>query len=135
VVDAPAVHAYIGGMHSLICRRLITLVVAYAVALNLLLPLLPAFVLAAEATNPAEICATGGSTSPTGLPDGHGSLCPFGLACSHDCGATGFLAGGACSAAVFVPHIAPSLSLVRVEDQSRVQRVAAAQFARAPPPA
>ena len=135
MVDAPAAHPYIDGMHRLICRRFITLAVAYAVALNMVLPLLPAFALAAEATNPAEICATGRATSPTGLPHGHGSICPFGLACSHDCGATGFLAGGARSAAVFVPCIVPSLSLVQVDDPSRVQRVAAAQFARAPPPA
>jgi hypothetical protein len=134
VVDAPRVHPYIDGMHRPICRRFIALAVAYAVALNLVLPLLPAFALAAEATNPAEICASGGSISPTGLPNGHGSLCPFGVPCSYDCSAAASLALDARSAALFLPSRAHSFSLVRFDNQMLVQRDVAAQFARAPPP-
>jgi hypothetical protein len=63
-VDAPALRSYIGGMCRLICRRVVALAVAYALALNPVLPLVAAFGSPAEAAILADLCTTNGSGSP-----------------------------------------------------------------------
>jgi len=134
-VDAPAVDPYIGGMYRLICRRLTALAVAYAVALNLVLPLVPALAQAADATILSDICVTDGSTPGTDLPDTHGSACPYGVACSHDFGANGAIAIGPRGVTALVPRSTPLSLSVRLDDEARVPRDIGACFARAPPPA
>jgi hypothetical protein len=118
-------------MYRMTCRRLIALAVAYAVALNMVLPLLPAFAPAAQAsettgattamTIPGPICGTGYSGERSGgdLPNGHEPDCPFGLACSAlNCAATA-------SASVF--------QVVCSDDAGFRPRDSGAPFARAPP--
>jgi hypothetical protein len=129
-------------MYRMTCRRLIALAVAYAVALNVVLPLLPAFAPAAQAsgttakTIPGPICGTGYSGERSGgdLPNGHEPDCPFGLACSAlNCAATGFLAVGARGVLVLAPAAASVLHVVCSDDAGFRPRDTGAPFARAPP--
>jgi hypothetical protein len=93
------------------CRKAVTLAVAYAVALNLLVPLLAALaseVQGAPATF-AEFCATDqGSAASGGDRTGqHEPVCPLGPAClMQDCGPNGFLPLGSETVATFAiePH-------------------------------
>jgi hypothetical protein len=145
-VDAPAIRPYIGAMYRMTCRRLIALAVAYAVALNMVLPLLPAFAPAAQAsettgattakTIPGPICGTGYSGERSGgdLPNGHEPDCPFGLACSAlNCAATGFLVVGARGVLVLAPASASVFQVVCSDDAGFRPRDSGAPFARAPP--
>jgi hypothetical protein len=127
-------------MHRRTSRRLIALAVAYAVALNVILPLLPAFAPAAEAgaATPAQICGAGrsGERSGADLPSGHGPDCPFGLACSMpDCTAAGFLAVGTRSVLLLAPASTSVLRVVRPDDAAFRPRDTGTPYARAPPPA
>lgn len=135
-VDAAKLRPYIGAMYRLICRRLVALAVAYALALAPVLPLLAAFAWAAD-LGPAgvgEICASKRSDarSPADVPNGHGAACALGTGCAlQDCAAAGLPAAGAVTAAIaafgsaaFSLH--PADAAVRLRDGG-------ANFARAPP--
>src|SRR5262245_41771869 len=106
-VDAAKLRPYIGAMYRLICRRLVALAVAYALALAPVLPLLAAFAWAAD-LGPAGvggICASKRSDAspPTDVPNGHGGACALGTGCAlQDCGAAGLPAPGGASAAIGV---------------------------------
>jgi len=114
-------------MCRLICRRVVAVALAYVLALNSVLPLLPAF-----AAGAGEICATdhAGTRSGTDLPDRHGPVCPFGTACA----APGCDAAGLPIVVVAVASVsAPDLFLVCPDDAARVQHDVGRPFARAPP--
>jgi hypothetical protein len=124
-------------MCRLICRRFVALAVAYAVALNLVVPLLAAFALAADATpaSLAERCAPDQSgASRGGDRNGHPPACPFDSAClMQDCGANGAFAAGASSAAILAFGTGPLLLSIRLDGRTLLPREAGVQFARAPP--
>ena len=125
-------------MCRLICHRFVALAVAYAVALNLVVPLLAAFALAADSApaSLAELCAPdqSGAGPGAGHPSGHAPLCPLGMTCpAQDCGANGFLATAPSSVATFALGLAPSLVFIRLGDKTLVPPDIGAQFARAPP--
>jgi hypothetical protein len=72
-------------------RKLVALAAAYAVALNILLPVLAAILPASAigGTGPAVICSTGGAASDRGAPQQPQPLCPCGAACAMPgCAAT-----------------------------------------------
>ena len=88
------------------CHKAVALAVAYAVALNLLVPLLAAFASAAQAVPAtfAEFCATdqGRAASGGDRKDQHAPECPLGPAClTQDCGPNGFPALGSETVATF----------------------------------
>jgi hypothetical protein len=125
-------------MGRLFCRRFVALAVAYAVALNLVVPLLAAFALAAEAApaSVAELCASEqpGTIPGAGDRNGHAPVCPLGSACStQDCGANGPFAAGSTGAATFAFDPRPLLPSIRLEGKALRPREFGAQFARAPP--
>jgi hypothetical protein len=117
-------------MYRPICRRLVALAVAYALALAPVLPLL-AF---ASATGLGEICATrqSGAGSGADLPNEHGAACPLGAGCAMPgCGAGGVLAAGAGTVTVAALHSVPYL--IHAPDEALLLREGGAHFARAPP--
>lgn len=131
-MDALALRPYIDRMCRLICRRIVALVVAYAVALNLVVPLLVTFAFAADAVIVADLCATDRSGFPADLPNNPRLVCP--LACSApDCRVNGLLAGGSDSATVLVARAARPLFFIALDGQAPPPRDSGAQFARAPP--
>jgi hypothetical protein len=131
-MDAAALQPYIDGMCRLTCRRIVALVVAYAVALNLVVPLLVTFASAADAGTVAELCARDRSGSPADLPTKPRPVCP--LACSAaDCGVNGLLAGGSASFTVVVARAARPLFFIALDGQAPPPRASGTQFARAPP--
>jgi len=140
----------------LICRRLVALAAAYAIALNMVSALLPAFAPAAEAgaatggatdlattdlattdlTTLAQMCGTGqsGERSDAGFPHGHGRDCPFGWVClTLDCSATGSLAVGVHGGILLAPASATPLHVVSAGDAAFRRRDIGTPFARAPP--
>ncbi len=124
-------------MYRLIRRRVVALAVAYALALNPVLPLLAASAWAGD-LGPAgvgEICVTtqSGARSGADLPRRHGPVCPLGMACSmHDCGG-GFppVGAGGVTGLAFGPT--PLLFFIRRDDGAFQVRASHAHFARAPP--
>jgi hypothetical protein len=115
-----------------ICRRVVALAVAYAVALNLVLPLLAAFASPADAVIVADLCTTNRSGSPADLPGKPRPICP--LACSApDCGINGLFVGGSGSATALVARAPRPLFFIGLDDQTLLPRDIGAQFARAPP--
>jgi hypothetical protein len=122
-------------MHRLINRRVIALAVAYALALAPILPLLSAFARADDVVlaGLAPLCAGGdvGERSAADVPNGHGSLCPFGAGCSaQGCGADGVLS---VAAVVEIIAFGTATSLLRLERDTPPLRVGGVHFARAPP--
>jgi hypothetical protein len=131
-VDVPALRSYIGGMCRLICRRVVALAVAYAFALNLVLPLVAAFASPAEAAIVADLCTTNRSESPADLPSKPRPICP--LACSAPgCGVDGLFADGPGRAAIFVDGTTRPLFVIDVDDQAPLASDPGAPCARAPP--
>jgi len=111
------------------CHKAVALAVAYAVALNLLVPLLAAL---------AEFCATDqGSAASGGDRTGqHEPVCPLGPAClMQDCGPNGFLPLGSETVATFAVDPTAVLLSPRLDDERLLLRVIVARFARAPPQA
>ncbi len=125
-------------MYRLIRRRLVALAVAYALALGPTLPLLTAFVTAAD-TGPvilSDICATDHSDagSDADAPNRHRPVCPLGMMClAQDCGANCCPAVGAHGATVTIPGLQSFVSLVSFDREIFVLRNIGTQFARAPP--
>jgi hypothetical protein len=135
----------------LICRRLVALAAAYAIALNMVSALLPAFAPAAEAgaatggatdlattdlTTLAQMCGTGqsGERSDADPPNRHGRDCPFGWVClTLDCSTTGSLAVGVHGGILLAPASATPLHIVSAGDAASRRRAIGAPFARAPP--
>jgi hypothetical protein len=123
-------------MYRLICRRLVALGVAYALALSPVLPLLAAFVWAAD-IGPAgvgEICASKRSdaSSPADVPNGHGAACPLGTGCPlQDCSAAGLPAPGGVTAAIVV--LGPAPFFVHPAEAVLRPHDGGPHFARAPP--
>jgi hypothetical protein len=123
-------------MYRLICRRLLALAVAYALALAPVLPLLGAFAWAAD-LGPAgvgEICASARSDarSPADVPDGHGAACPLGTGCPlQGCSAADVPAPGGATAAIGA--LAPAQIFVRAAEAVPRPRDGGPHFARAPP--
>jgi hypothetical protein len=123
-----------------ICHRAVALAVAYAVALNLLVPFLAALASAAQAMPAtfAEICATDQGSAASGgeRRDRHAPECPLGPAClTQDCGPNGFPALGSETAATFALEPTAVLLYPRLDDERLLRRVIFARFARAPPQA
>ena len=124
-------------MYRLICRRLIALAVAYAIALAPVLPMLAAFAWAGD-LGPAgvgEICASKRSdaNSPADVPNGHGAACPLGASCPlQGCSAAGLPASGAAIAAIGV--LGPARFFVHRVEAVLHPREGGPHFARAPPP-
>jgi hypothetical protein len=119
-------------MYRLICRRVVALAAAYALALSPILPLLTAFAAASDFALAArgEICAT--KQSGADRPNGHGASCALGIGCSgQDCGANGVLAGPADSTTIRALRPAPFFT--RLAEEGSVGRAHGAHFARAPP--
>jgi hypothetical protein len=135
-VDAAKLRPYIGAMYRLICRRLVALAVAYALALAPLLPLLAAFAWAAD-LGPAgvgEICASKRSDarSPADVPNGHGAACALGTGCVlQECGAAGLPAPGEATAAIDV--LGPARFFVHPVETVLRPPDGGPHFARAPP--
>src|SRR5262245_36810244 len=137
-VDAAKLRSYIGAMYRLICRRLLALGVAYALALAPVLPLLAAFALAADPgpVGVGEICASKRSDArwPAEVPNRDGTACPLGAGCPpHSCSDAGLPASDGVAAAIgalgparFVAHSAEAVSR---------PRDGGPHFARAPPQA
>jgi hypothetical protein len=127
-------------MFRLICRRIVALAVAYAVALNLIVPLLAALASAAQA-DPAtlvELCAAdqGGAGSSGDRPVRHGPLCPLGPTClMQDCGPNGVLAHGSQTVTTFSPQSTAALLSIHPDDERLLLRAIGARSARAPPQA
>jgi hypothetical protein len=123
-------------MYRLMCRRLVALGVAYALALAPVLPLLAAFAWAAD-LGPAgvgEICASKRSdaSSPADVPNGHGAACPLGTGCAlQDCSAAGLPAPDGATAAICVPGAARFF--VYPAEAVLSPRDGGLHFARAPP--
>jgi hypothetical protein len=123
-------------MYRLICRRLIALAVAYAIALAPVLPMLAALAWAAD-LGPAgvgEICASKWSdaSSPADVPDGHGAACPPGAGCPlQGCSAAGLPASGAAIAAIGV--LGTAQFFVHPVEAVLRPRDGGPHFARAPP--
>jgi hypothetical protein len=125
-------------MYRLICRRLLALGVAYAIALAPVLPLLAAFAWAGDLgeARVGEICSSQRSdpSSPAGVPNGHGAACPFGTGCSlQDCSAAGLPASGTAIAAIGV--LGPARFFVHPVEAVLRPRDGGPHFARAPPQA
>jgi hypothetical protein len=123
-------------MYRLICRRLVALAVAYALALSPVLPLLAAFAWAAD-LGPAgagEICVSKKSdaSSPADVPNRHGAACPLATGCPlQDCSAAGLPAPGGITAAIGV--LAPARFFVHPAEAVLRPRDGGPHFARAPP--
>ena len=131
-MDVPALRSYIGGMCRLICRRVVTLAVAYALALNLILPLVTAFGSPAEAAIVADLCTTDRSGSPADLPSKPRPICP--LACSTPgCGIDGLFAGGSAGAMVPIARATRPLFVIDLDGQAPLARDPGVPCARAPP--
>jgi hypothetical protein len=131
-VDAPALRSYIGGMCRLICRRVVALGVAYALALNLVLPLVVAFASSADAAIVADLCTTNRSGSPADLPSKPRPICP--LTCSAPgCGVDGLFADDPDSAMVSVARTTRPLFFIVLDDRAPLARNTGAPCARAPP--
>jgi hypothetical protein len=125
-------------MHRLISRRIIAFVLAYALALAPVLPLLTVFARAGDVdlADRGVLCASkqAGARSAADVPNGHGPLCPFGAGCSvQGCGADGVLPVAAGVVAILAFGAAPSL--LHFEGGSPLLRAGGAHSARAPPPA
>jgi hypothetical protein len=123
-------------MHRLISRRVVALAVAYALALAPVLPLLTTFARAGDldSAERGALCASVqvGARSAADVPNGHGSLCPFGAGCSaQGCGADGVLSAAAAVVEIIAFGTAPSL--LRLERDAPPMRAGGAHFARAPP--
>jgi hypothetical protein len=123
-------------MYRLICRRLLALAVAYALALAPVLPLLAAFAWAADPgpAGVAEICASKRSdaSSPVGVPNGHEAACPLGTGCSlQDCSGAGLPASGGATAAIGV--LGPARLFAHSAEAVLRPRDGGPHFARAPP--
>jgi hypothetical protein len=76
-------------------RKLVALVAAYAVALNILLPVLGVVLpVASGAPGFAVLCASQGAASDRGAPQKPEPLCPCGASCAMPgCGTTGLPCG------------------------------------------
>jgi hypothetical protein len=123
-------------MHRLISRRVIALAVAYALALAPVLPLLNVFARAGDldSADLGALCASKqvGARKAGGVPNGHGSLCPFGASCSaQSCGADGVLPATAGMVEILAFGAAPSL--LDFEVGSPLLRAGGGHSARAPP--
>jgi hypothetical protein len=124
-------------MYRLVCRGFIALVLAYALALAPVLPLLAAATSAPE-LGPAgagEICATkpSGAGSDVDVPNEHRSACPLGAGCAMPgCGA-GVLAAAASTATLIAFRSVPLP--VHPAPEALPLRAGGAHLARAPPPA
>jgi hypothetical protein len=123
-------------MYRLICRRLVALAVAYALALAPVLPLFAAFAWAADLgpVGVGEICASKRSdaSSPADVPNGHRPACPFGAGCAlQDCSAAGLPAPGGATAAIGV--LGPARFFVHPAEAVPRPRDGGPHFARAPP--
>jgi hypothetical protein len=121
-----------------ISRRVVVLAVAYAVALNLLVPLLTALAPAAQAATAtlAELCATdqGAATSGDDRKGRHEPMCPLGSAClMQGCGRGGLLALGPQTVAAFAFDSTAVLLSIRLDGERFLLRAIGARFARAPP--
>jgi hypothetical protein len=123
-------------MYRLICRRLLALGVAYALALAPVLPLLAAFAWAADLgeARVGEICSSQRSDarSPADVPNGHGAPCPLGTGCPlQGCSAAGLPASGPATAAIGV--LGPARFFVHPVEAVLRPRDGGPHFARAPP--
>jgi hypothetical protein len=116
-------------------RKLVALAAAYAVALNILLPVLGAVLPAAASGAPglAALCAAGGAASDHGTPAKPQPLCPCGAACAMPgCGATALPGGAAIGASPALACVGP---VGLRQDGQRVQAFwpGGSKFARGPP--
>jgi hypothetical protein len=124
-------------MYRLVCRGFISLVLAYALALA---PVLPLLAVATSApvlglAGAGEICATkpSGAGSDADVPNEHGSACPLGAGCAMPgCGA-GVLAAAAGTATLIAFRSVPLP--VHPAAEALPLRAGGAHLARAPPPA
>ena len=124
-------------MYPLVCRGFIALVLAYALALAPVLPLLTALASVADlgSADAGDICATKPSSagSDTDVPSEHGSACPLGAGCAMPgCGA-GVLAAAAGTATLIAFRSVPLP--VHPAAEALPLRAGGAHLARAPPPA
>jgi len=120
-------------MTRLICRRVVALALAYVLALDLILPLVPAFAAGVDPTTVAEICATdhSGPTSGADRPDRQRPICPFGMACATPgCDAAG-LPVDVIVAVASIP--VSKLFLAHADDEAHLLQDVGKPFARAPP--
>jgi hypothetical protein len=120
-------------MGRLICRRVVALALAYVLALDLILPLVPAFASGVSATTVAEICATDHSGTRSGgdRPDRQGPICPFGMACTTPgCDAVGLPVDVIAAVAAVS---APQVFLAHADEQAHLLQEVGKPFARAPP--
>ena len=123
-------------MYPLISRRIVALVVAYALALAPVLPLLGAFARAGDldSADRGALCAGKqvGARSAADIPNEHGPLCSFGVGCSaQGCGADGVLLTAQAVVEVLAFGAAPSL--LDFQGGSPLLRAGGAHSARAPP--
>lgn len=123
-------------MHRLVRCGFIALVLAYALALAPVLPLLAAATSAPE-LGPAgagEICATkpSGAGSDADVPNEHGSACPLGAGCAMP--GCGDLAAAAGTATLIAFRSVP-LPVHPAAEALLLLRAGGAHLARAPPPA
>jgi hypothetical protein len=91
-------------------RKLVALAAAYAVALNILLPILAAVLPAAAVggIGLAAICSAGGAASDRGAPQNPQPLCPCGAACAMPgCAATALPGGAPIGTSAVLARIAP----------------------------
>jgi hypothetical protein len=125
-------------MYPLVCRGFIALVLAYALALAPVLPLLTALASVADlgSADAGDICATKPSSagSDTDVPSEHGSACPLGAGCAMPgCGADGALAAAAGPVTLIGFRSAPLP--VHPAAEAPLLRMGGVHLARAPPPA
>ena len=124
----------IAGMYRLNCRRIVALAVAYAVAFNLVLPLLSILAPAAQAgaIGLSEICASGHPGPQPATDDRHGPICSYGMACwAPDCGAAALPTSAGVAAFSF--GSAPAGMFLHLVDGPLSPRHVGTRFARAPP--
>jgi hypothetical protein len=91
-------------------RKLVALAAAYAVALNILVPVLAAFLPATAigGIGVAVICSAGGAASDRGAPQKPQPLCPCGAACAMPgCAATALADGTAAGTSAVLASIGP----------------------------
>jgi hypothetical protein len=92
-------------------RKLVALAAAYAVALNILLPVVAAVLPAAAVGGiglAAAICSAGGAASDRGVPQNPQPLCPCGAACAMPgCAATALPGGAPIGTSAVLASIGP----------------------------
>ena len=125
-------------MYRLVCRGFTALVLAYALALAPVLPLLTALASTADlrSSGVGDICAAKptGAGSGADVPNGHGSACLLGTGCAMPgCGASGALAAAAGAVTLIGFRSAPLP--VHPAAEAPLLRMGGVHLARAPPPA